>query len=637
MVKSITSCITDHPIAKYDDDMLGNNAYVDGLLDFILNAETPVTIGVQGGWGSGKTSLINMLQEKLLEDEEHGTLCIFVNAWEHSLFQVNDNKAEVAISLLGGLLEGMEEAIENNQFIPDDTKKTALGNDVLGKAKKAIMGAAVFSFRAAVKMSSGVDVLAQKSEKAPESPSAANAVRDMRKNLEKLISSVTDIQKAGCPKRFVFFIDDLDRVPPEIAVEILDTTKNIFNLSQCIFVLAIDYDVVVKGLEGKFGKKTDENEREFRQYFDKIIQIPFTMPVGAYERQMNALLQKCFISLGYIFGNEETDKAILANIREATLAATDGVPRSVKRIVNTLSLLQRISRGKKSGEDNEARRLNDLEISFIVISLHINFPEICRRIMEYPAFTGWTQDKLQKRWSLPEADFNALVEYGETFDEPWEKVVYCLCQKNPWLKMKAQAVSTLMNKLRDALKRNSSFSEKTTLTEDETDKLNGILSSIRVVSIESTPLPAVDNSRVRTDQVSNFFRKLHNCLYDKIKGMPPCIESNYWAKRQDGYRVYAIDLDDIYIQKLSFQWYKDENIFYICIIVVEPDRNIRKFRKDIEELCEKKNIEYQKREIFIGIENFTYDDFLRKKPEIYTIQCINFFENVRTIAVSLID
>ena len=36
-------------------------------------------------------------------------------------------------------------------------------------------------------------------------------------------------------------------------------------------------------MEGKFGKKTDENEWEFRAFFDKIIQLPFMMPLGQYE------------------------------------------------------------------------------------------------------------------------------------------------------------------------------------------------------------------------------------------------------------------------------------------------------------------------------------------------------------------
>lgn len=44
-----------------------------------------------------------------------------------------------------------------------------------------------------------------------------------------------------------------------------------------MFVLAIDYDVVIKGLKPKFGELTDANEREFRSFFDKIIQLPFSM------------------------------------------------------------------------------------------------------------------------------------------------------------------------------------------------------------------------------------------------------------------------------------------------------------------------------------------------------------------------
>lgn len=61
----------------------------------------------------------------------------------------------------------------------------------------------------------------------------------------------------------IFFIDDLDRIDPPTAVEILELLKNVFDIEGCIFVLALDYDVVVKGLKPKFGELTSENEREF--------------------------------------------------------------------------------------------------------------------------------------------------------------------------------------------------------------------------------------------------------------------------------------------------------------------------------------------------------------------------------------
>lgn len=81
----------------------------------------------------------------------------------------------------------------------------------------------------------------------------------------------------------MFFIDDLDRINPENAVQILELLKNMFEVNNCIFVLAIDYDVVVKGLKAKFGSNTGDDDRAFRSFFDKIIQMPFSMPVGAYD------------------------------------------------------------------------------------------------------------------------------------------------------------------------------------------------------------------------------------------------------------------------------------------------------------------------------------------------------------------
>ena len=68
------------------------------------------------------------------------------------------------------------------------------------------------------------------------------------------------------PVKKVVFVDDLDRILPSDAVEVLESLKNIFDIPNCVFILAIDYDVVVKGLESKFGpkpKKTNVNSDHF--------------------------------------------------------------------------------------------------------------------------------------------------------------------------------------------------------------------------------------------------------------------------------------------------------------------------------------------------------------------------------------
>ena len=96
------------------------------------------------------------------------------------------------------------------------------------------------------------------------------------------------------------FLDEitgvLDEAGKETLIEILqeEDNLNIFSISHCVFVLAIDYQVVVKGLEHKFGKRTEENEWEFRAFFDKIINLPFMMPMGQYDigQYVSDLLKK---------------------------------------------------------------------------------------------------------------------------------------------------------------------------------------------------------------------------------------------------------------------------------------------------------------------------------------------------------
>lgn len=356
--KNCTSCITDIPLPSLAGDDLNASEYADALADFIINADTPVTIGIQGGWGSGKTSLITVLQEILNTQKKGAVLCVPVNAWENSLFHSTDNKAEVALSLLNDLAEGVQESARTSAWLPEAVKN-ALGknSEVVAAAINGIKLGLKFVGKVATQMISntvgGGDVSHVKVDTSSmaNAPTLAKNVRTLKAGLEEMISKIS---YNGKPVKVVFFIDDLDRVPPPTAVEVLDLTKNIFNIPDCVFVLAIDYEVVVKGLEEKFGKKTPQNEREFRQYFDKIIQIPFTMPSGVYGDMLDRMLKTAFQHLNLNLG--EIDQATLKKLAEDARLATGGNPRSIKRIVNTLSLLQHIARAKAVKKAKKPRR-----------------------------------------------------------------------------------------------------------------------------------------------------------------------------------------------------------------------------------------------------------------------------------------
>ena len=80
--------IVDQALIVGGQDDLDISAYHEALVDFIKKTDTPMTIGVQGEWGSGKTSLLNQIWSKLEESnqeyqDDENYLQIWVNSWEH--------------------------------------------------------------------------------------------------------------------------------------------------------------------------------------------------------------------------------------------------------------------------------------------------------------------------------------------------------------------------------------------------------------------------------------------------------------------------------------------------------------------------------------------------------------------------
>lgn len=620
-MKNCSSCITDIPLPSLAKDDLNASEYADALADFIINADTPVTIGIQGGWGSGKTSLITVLQEILNSQEKGHVLCVPVNAWENSLFHSTDSKAEVALSLLNDLAEGVKDSAQAAGWLPESVK-TALGknSEIVSTAINGIKWGLKFVGKVATQMLSntvgGGDVSNVKvdSTTMANMPTLAKNVRTLKSGLEKMISKIS---YDGKPVKIVFFIDDLDRVPPPTAVEVLDLTKNIFNLPDCVFVLAIDYEVVVKGLEEKFGKKTPQNEREFRQYFDKIIQIPFTMPTGVYGDMLDRMLKTAFEHLNLNVG--EIDQATLNELAEDARLATGGNPRSIKRIVNTLSLLQHIARAKavKKGEKAQEARLNLLEARFIIVAMYINYPEICRRLMENPNFTEWNPEHLNLKWKL-QLDNNKqhleLLSREDWCNDPWEQTVYCLCAQSDWLKSQARNISLLLNKLLKVL--DPANEPDKPLSEQSQMLLQSLLEGIRVVSIdlEQTEAPAVDDSKVKTDRVSVFDQALQNVLAEKLPEYVPAWTNEYAKKKPERPYLVLFKHDAGW---MSFDYYKEDEEFYTYVGFYKESSAVKKvkdFLKTYLSEYDTYGFEVDKDEFYIWDGepiSMSWDDFLK--------------------------
>lgn len=426
---NIASCITDKPIEKNDEDKLKMSRYSAVLSNFIKQGDTPLTVGLQGEWGTGKTSMLYMLLEHF---KRENIATSWVNTWEYSMFR---NPAETTPAILKGMLTNLKLSCGKNWTIEDKT------GDGLKK---------VFSFfgnvaNQVISNQTGVnlkDAVAQE-----EAIREQAEIAEIKKEIEIIIANLIEDPKNDY-KKVVFLVDDLDRIPPDQAVEVLESLKNLFDVPNCVFVLAIDYDVVVKGLETKFGKKTEENEREFRSFFDKIIQVPFSMPTGTYD--MGNLLSEKLSSLSIEIPEELNDS--YTNVVKYTIGFN---PRSLKRYINSFSLLRNLRNSDFENDasdfgDNEPDAEDDL-ILFAMIGVQISYPKIFRLITQMSDIYDWDKGFANKNNIDLESVKNDIQKYGdnEKLDEDWEQIIYGACQNDVYLKSKVFNILELFNFLRD--------------------------------------------------------------------------------------------------------------------------------------------------------------------------------------------
>ena len=421
------SSIIDIPRQHTEEDLFGINVYQNALIKYVQNTDTPITIALQGEWGSGKTSLMNLLRWNLCDANDASYFPIWVNTWQYSLMK-SPNQAIIAI--LQGIINQIGVLDSKNVHWEESKKKIG----AIFK-KMATVGTKVAA--GVVGIDGGVvdDIFAG------DGSNPNSDIFRLKEEISRLIAVA--LYTAPDKKGFLFFIDDLDRIDPPVAVEILELLKNIFDLENCIFILAIDYDVVIKGLKPKFGELTEKNEREFRSFFDKIIQLPFSMPVASYN--IDSFLLEALSKIEFFSREELANPSLMEDISEIARLSVGTNPRSLKRLTNTLSLISIIN-SEMVAQSQQVPRYKT--INFALVCIQIAYPFIYNQLVEAPDFKNWDNSiasKLKLR-HLTEEEKESL-NATEEFDEEWEKITFRMCQKETYLSNRVFQVSGLLNKI----------------------------------------------------------------------------------------------------------------------------------------------------------------------------------------------
>lgn len=84
------------------DDQFNISNYIQGLKDFVLNCNMPMTVAIQGDWGTGKTSIMEMVIHEIVESQKNNkangmVVSIKFNTWEHSQFNLGSQISYIMI------------------------------------------------------------------------------------------------------------------------------------------------------------------------------------------------------------------------------------------------------------------------------------------------------------------------------------------------------------------------------------------------------------------------------------------------------------------------------------------------------------------------------------------------------------
>ena len=208
------SSIIDVPRKHTQEDLFGINVYQEALIEYVELTDTPITIALQGEWGSGKTSLMNLLRYNLCDRDSAPYLPIWINTWQYSLMKTPEQAImsilEGIINQIGALNPSKQKWAESKKKIGGIFRKMATVGTKIAAGTVGINGVLV-------------DELLDS-----EGEVESDIIR-----LKDEISSLIDQIMAGntSKKGFIFYIDDLDRIDPPVAVEILELLKNIIHNS----------------------------------------------------------------------------------------------------------------------------------------------------------------------------------------------------------------------------------------------------------------------------------------------------------------------------------------------------------------------------------------------------------------------
>ncbi len=379
------------PDKETEIDYLNFGYMVNLVANIATNRDlSPSTIGLYGDWGSGKSSLMKLVQKKIEEkypkDEKKKdtvkTLCIEFNGW---LFEgYEDTKTSLCGAILDALADKKRFSKEVTDYAKELIKKIDV-NKILGKGVK--YGLDLF-------LSGGIGILTDLSLSSLLSTIKSNAGEVQAKDIEEILSMLKkndktrteiknfrnefkDLLNKSKVENVVVFIDELDRCLPDTVLEVFEAMRLFLFVEGMSFVIGADERLIQYSIKSKYKEVPGNNLDIGKEYLEKVIQYPLYIPQltrAEVNQYLACLLLKQTLSdekfkeiLGIVYTltpdqdfsmdlisdkapdlteNCKQEMALARQISSVLAPSINGNPRQCKRFLNTLYMRLKLAEAR---------------------------------------------------------------------------------------------------------------------------------------------------------------------------------------------------------------------------------------------------------------------------------------------------
>lgn len=306
MSDSKRNYFNDSPIEAPGDDRYGVTDFAESIAKSITRMPKPVgtTIALNGPWGSGKSSVVNLIRAALTNA---GDTTLVVSDFKCWWYRGEEALALAFLqSLHGTLRTSLGDKVKD--LIPSITQRLLQAEPVIG---------------AAVTLASGAPLAALFSG----GSKFVSTFFPQGDTLEKVFGKLAKIL-ADEDRRFLIVIDDIDRLSPEEALAIFRLVKSVGRLPNIMYLLVFDRDLAEKAVQERYPS-------EGPHFLEKIVQAGFGVPAPLQTDLNEAVLG----SIQEICGDPEEDQIVrIMNLFYDVVAPYMTTPRHVARYQNAISV-----------------------------------------------------------------------------------------------------------------------------------------------------------------------------------------------------------------------------------------------------------------------------------------------------------